>query len=86
MLAGLPSALFKEAVVMLAITLKEEDRNNACLCSNLPKSTQSSGLDANWRMEERTIEEWLAEGRLPPLPSYGLLSPHLYVCHQISSS
>ena len=23
-----------------------------------------AGLDANWRMEERTIEEWLAEGRL----------------------
>ena len=23
-----------------------------------------AGLDANWRMEERTIEEWLTEGRL----------------------
>ena len=23
-----------------------------------------AGLDANWRMEDRTIEEWLAEGRL----------------------
>lgn len=59
MLAGLPSALFNEAVVMLAITLKEEDRNNACLCSNLPKSTQSSGLDANWQAP-RSQRYWWA--------------------------